>query len=154
MRYYELITEEVSDEALKAMRRMGMQQDHEGLRARETYTRITNKPWTAPGANDNVRTKPQSASQQRPEDDAEDDDSNPFDFSQEDHDAFWRAERERNAWWHHPDTPNKILQSENAEQAFEYARDVLGKRWPEAEPFISKNADVASWYAHKIIKGA
>ena len=150
MRYYELITEEVSPEGIVAMRRMGLQQDEEGKRARENYARITKKPWTAPGANDNVRAKPQSASQQRPEDD----DSDPFDFSQEDHDAFWRAERERNDWWHHPDTPNKILQSENAEQAFEYARDVLGKRWPEAEPFISKYADVASWYAHKIIKGA
>ena len=150
MRYYELITE-LSDAALRAMRRMGLDPGPEGKLARENYARITGHPWTPPGANDNDRAKPPSASQQRPEDN---DDSDPFDFSQEDHDAFWRAERERNDWWHHPDTPNKILQSENAEQAFEYARDVLRKRWPEAEPFISKYADVASWYAQKIIKGA
>jgi len=44
---------EVSDEGLAAMRRMGLQQDHEGELARANYARITGKPWTAPADTDN-----------------------------------------------------------------------------------------------------
>jgi len=44
---------EVSDEGLAAMRRMGLQQDHEGELARANYARITKNPWTAPADTDN-----------------------------------------------------------------------------------------------------
>ena len=44
---------EVSDEGLEAMRRMGLQPDKEGNAAREHYARITGQPWTAPDNTDN-----------------------------------------------------------------------------------------------------
>ena len=39
---------EVSDAALRAMQRMGKQEDEEGKRAREHFERITGQPWTDP----------------------------------------------------------------------------------------------------------
>ena len=43
-----LISEVVSQEGLTAMRRMGMQQDHEGALARSRYEKLTGKEWTSP----------------------------------------------------------------------------------------------------------
>jgi len=52
---------EVSPEGLAAMRRMGMQQDHEGERARENYERITRTKWSPPEATDKKQPTPETS---------------------------------------------------------------------------------------------
>ena len=40
----------------------------------------------------------------------------------------------------------------NAVAAYSYCRDVLERRWPEAEPYILKNAWYSVFYARDIMK--
>ena len=37
--------------------------------------------------------------------------------------------------------------------AYMYARDVIKGRWPEAEPYIMKDAMISFYYAKRVIKG-
>ena len=52
---------EVSPEGLAAMRRMGMQQDHEGDLARVNYERITRTKWSPPEATDKKSPTPETS---------------------------------------------------------------------------------------------
>jgi hypothetical protein len=36
--------------------------------------------------------------------------------------------------------------------AYRYAKSVLLRRWPEAEPYILSDSDTAYWYARYVIK--
>jgi hypothetical protein len=47
----------------------------------------------------------------------------------------------------------KILDSKNPTLLYEYARDVIKGRWPEAEPFIATHPQTAYYYAQHIIEG-
>ena len=47
----------------------------------------------------------------------------------------------------------KILASKDAEAAYEYARDVIKDRWPEAEETISKSPFATNSYMDRFIKG-
>ena len=38
------------------------------------------------------------------------------------------------------------------ECAYKYARDIIGGRWLEAEPYIMKDPEWATWYAHDILQ--
>ena len=47
----------------------------------------------------------------------------------------------------------KILANKDSFEAFRYARDVIQRRWPEAEEFIRKRVSHAVWYSEEVIKG-
>jgi len=53
--------------------------------------------------------------------------------------------------WPEIQTYHEIMK--NARMAYWYARDIIGRRWPEAEPYIMQKGVYAYYYARYIIKG-
>lgn len=66
------------------------------------------------------------------------------------HLALEYATRNNKKW---PEFEKEVFSSKDAGAAYKYARDVLKKRWPAAEPIIIKNPWTAADYAIKVIKG-
>lgn len=51
-----------------------------------------------------------------------------------------------------PQAESLILKAKDASIAYEYARDIIKGRWPQAEPFIAKSPSNAYFYVVSVLK--